>query len=655
MAKILPEHPVGEASAAFLRIHRLVESLPEGYVAWSPLVRGAGGLPDFWIVEEASLKALVLMVSEVSEDQARGPDLLEGESAWTDPVVTETVRIGAAREALGVRAMRGAVVFPDVPKDLLPGRVDGWPRAGRETCRPAPFAAWIASLMGDPLEPSVLQSVRSRFSPESVLMAGHVMRREAAEPPTPRFLTWKQEEILKADLEPPDEGRKAAGDFGLMLVQGVAGSGKSLVLLHRALLLSRLRPRARMLVLTCNKPLQVELARRFAEMSGGVGRVEFLTFHAFCLRRWPDRNRPRMVETPERRLLHERALASLERPVLLRRQLEEEFAWIFDHGFPDEESYAAQPRRGRGFRMDASLRARFWKASREHLEGCRARGEADWSLLPLLFRDALQECDPDRYETILVDEAQFFAPVWFDCIRRFLSPGGSLFLVADPSQGFLRRGQSWRSAGLAVQGRSHRLERSHRSTGPVMELAWRLWNARAAEADNDAVEPRLDGMVDGPEPVWYRFPDMRSEHAWIEEQVASFVGGGGRPGDVLVLHEDWAGAQDLLERLRDRLGAGMAVQAREGVEGEPPLRVCTLNAATGLESPVVFVVGAQRVFEREGSPDLDGDERIQARDEATRKFHMAITRAGWRLVVTSSGPLPPEVSDGFRREKVSPP
>lgn len=655
MAKILPEHPVGEASAAFLRIHRLVESLPDGYVAWSPVVRGAEGLPDFWIVEEATLKALVLMVSEAAEDDVRGPDLLAEGNAWTDPVETETVRIREARRVLGVRTMRGAVVFPDVPRDLLPARVDGWPRAGRETCRPGPFAAWIASSMGDPLEPQVLQSVRSLFSPESVLMASHVMRREAVEAPVPRFLTWRQEEILKADLEPPGEGRETAGDFGLLLVQGVAGSGKSLVLLHRALLLSRLRPRARMLVLTCNKPLQVELARRFAEMSGGAGRVEFLTFHAFCLRRWPDGNRPRMLRPPEARSLHEASLATLERPVLLRRQLEEEFSWIFDHGFPDEESYAAQPRRGRGFRMDAALRSRFWGASRAHLDGCRARGEADWSVLPLLFRDALAASDPDRYDTILVDEAQFFAPVWFECVRRFLSPGGHLFLVADPSQGFLRRGRSWRSAGLSVQGRSHRLERSHRSTGPVMELAWRLWNARAAEADNDAVEPRLDGMAEGPEPVWYRFPDLRSEHGWIEEQVASFVAGGGRPGDVLVLHEDWSAAQDLLERLRDRLGAGMAVQARETVDGEMPLRVCTLNAATGLESPVVFVAGAQRVFEREGSPDLDADARIQARDEATRKFHMAVTRAGWRLVVTSSGPLPPEVADGFRRERVSPP
>jgi hypothetical protein len=87
----------------------------------------------------------------------------------------------------------------------------------------------------------------------------------------PRFLTWRQEEILKADLDPGLEGSESARDLGLLLVQGVAGSGKSLVMLHRALLLSRLPRSGRVLVLTCNKPLQVELKRRFEEMSEGRG------------------------------------------------------------------------------------------------------------------------------------------------------------------------------------------------------------------------------------------------------------------------------------------------------------------------------------------------------------------------------------------------
>jgi superfamily I DNA/RNA helicase len=48
-----------------------------------------------------------------------------------------------------------------------------------------------------------------------------------------------------------------------------------------------------------------------------------------------------------------------------------------------------------------------------------------------------------RYDVILVDEAQFFAPLWFEIIKRVLRPEtGHLFLVADSSQGFLKRGQS---------------------------------------------------------------------------------------------------------------------------------------------------------------------------------------------------------------------
>jgi superfamily I DNA/RNA helicase len=652
MAKILPERPVGAASAAFLRVHRLVESLPDHYVAWSPVVREGCDLPDFWIVDETTLRGLVLVVSEATEEEAGGPGLFGSEATWTDPVAAAEERVAKAREALGIRSLRGAVVFPDVPGGLLPRRLDGWPRAGRETCRPAAFAPWVESHLGDPVEASVLQAARARFSPESVVPARHAMRR-GPDDDAPRFLTWRQEEILKADLDPGLEGSESARDLGLLLVQGVAGSGKSLVMLHRALLLSRLPRSGRVLVLTCNKPLQVELKRRFEEMSEGRGgRVEFLTFHGFCLKRWPSQSRPAVMDGMRRRELHEVALGTLGRQDLTRIQVEDEFAWIFDHGFPDEESYAARPRRGRGFRMDAALRSKFWSASRTFRETCAKEGVADWSLIPLLFLEAL-ECAEDLplYDAVLVDEAQFFAPVWFECLKRFLAPRAHLFLSADPSQGFLRRGTSWKSVGLSVQGRTRRLERSHRSTLGVMDFAWRAWNARSPE-ETDAVVPKLDGMREGPSPEWRRFPSSREESAWVVDQIATLIESGGDPADVLVLHDDWGAARDLRERLVERLGAGRAVDARENT-ADGAVRVCTLNAATGLESPVVFLAGAQRIFEREGSPELDAESRDQARDEATRKFHMAVTRAGSRLVVTSAGPLPDEVAKCFasRRER----
>lgn len=648
MARILPEHPMGRVSPGRARIHRLVEALPDRFVAWSPLGQDLSRLPDFWVVEEKTLRCLHLVVSDTSEDQARGPGLFEAAEAWISPAETESRRAQAVQDHLGPDAGAGAVLFPDVPADLIERNLAGWARAGRETCRPAAFPDWIEAHLGTPLDPDRLREIRALFCPETLLRPSHVMQQDPSGPIVPHFLTWKQEEILKTDLDPGAEGRETAGDFGLLVVQGVAGSGKSLILLHRALLLARLERQSRILVLTCNKPLQVELRRRFHEMSGGHSCVEFLTFHGFCLKRWPDQKRPQILDNALRRGMLDGILAGLKRPLLLRKHLEEEFAWIFDHGFADQDAYARSPRRGRGFRLDAALRDAFWSASREFRTRCTDAGHADWSLLPLLFREALEGQELADYDAILLDEAQFFAPVWFECIRRFLSPRGHLFLSADPTQGFLRKGTSWKSVGLSVQGKSRRLERSHRSTRPIMELAWRIWQARVDTDDADALIPQLEGMPDGPAPAWFSFPDTRSEHGWIEAQVASFLEGAGDPRHVLVLHNDWTGAHDLRERLATRIGIDRVSDARDGSRPSA-VRVCPLNAATGLESPVVFVAGAHGIFEREGSPDLDAESRLQARDEASRKFHMALTRAGWRLVVTSVGRLPAEVSSCFER------
>ena len=55
---------------------------------------------------------------------------------------------------------------------------------------------------------------------------------------------------------------------------------------------------------------------------------------------------------------------------------------------------------------------------------------------------------PQDYDVVLVDEAQFFAPVWFEIVQTLVRPqSGHLFLAADPTQGFLRQGVSWKSLG----------------------------------------------------------------------------------------------------------------------------------------------------------------------------------------------------------------
>jgi superfamily I DNA/RNA helicase len=108
--------------------------------------------------------------------------------------------------------------------------------------------------------------------------------------------------------------------------------------------------------------------------------------------------------------------------------------------------------------------------------------------------------------------------------------------------------------------------------------------------------------------------------------------------NLLVLHAEY-GVDALIESLNRHLGEGKAVDPKNTIS-DGCIRVTTLNAGTGLESPIVFLVGLNRLFEREQSLRLSDEEVDRLMLENTRKVYMAATRAGQRLVITYVGQVP---------------
>lgn len=109
-----------------------------------------------------------------------------------------------------------------------------------------------------------------------------------------------------------------------------------------------------------------------------------------------------------------------------------------------------------------------------------------------------------------------------------------------------------------------------------------------------------------------------------------------------MLHAYWGGVKALVAALQKRLGDGADGDPKNMLPGDC-VRVTTLNAGTGLESPIVFLVGLNQLFEEEQSLRLSDDEREQLVRENTRKVYMAATRAGQRLVVTYVGEPPEQI------------
>jgi hypothetical protein len=152
---------------------------------------------------------------------------------------------------------------------------------------------------------------------------------------TPVLLDLDQEWCVKNQLFLPleNEPSETASTSQTRLVTGVAGSGKSLILLYRTALLSRLTPPQKILLLTHNKPILNELKRRLKHLTPHDHHIQCLTFFQWShqhLGSWPERT---IGEHEIRRIL-----AQLQPHPFKVSFLADEIGRIKDHSFTKKSS-----------------------------------------------------------------------------------------------------------------------------------------------------------------------------------------------------------------------------------------------------------------------------------------------------------------------------
>lgn len=499
----------------------------------------------------------------------------------------------------------------------------------QESCPPARLLETLSRLPQSPASETDLTLMRAFFAPETVIHAAPSARDGEASP-LPQLLDYEQDVCSKIDLWIPQESHENAKNFALRLVTGAAGTGKSVVLAHRATLLRQLFPQARIAVLTHNRALRNDLESRFQRMSGSGG-VEFHTFYSWLGKMWPSR----ASVVPDRG-----RVAFLPRSSSFSPQfLKEEFDWIHDQGLESEDAYLAAPRTGRATALRESQRRSLYALLEHYRRQLDAQNATDWSRRA--FQALAAEPRGARYDFILADEAQFFARTWLRLIRRALAPGGHLFLCADPAQGFLGRGQSWRDAGLEVKGRSIVLKRPYRNTRQILDYASAAYERYIADDDEAPrlQETRHEALREGRVPGEIFAPSPQKEIAAAVAQARELVRNGTDPGAILLLcARRWQVGQ-----IQKQLAAAAlpVVPLDAGSERSPTgIMVGTIDAATGLERPVAILCGLREFAAHEQNLSLPEEERRRHRRHNASRLYMACTRATERLFVVSSGSNP---------------
>ncbi|MBI5861003.1 MAG: DEAD/DEAH box helicase [Rhodocyclales bacterium] len=480
------------------------------------------------------------------------------------------------------------------------------------------------------------------------------------------FLDNQQEWAAKLDLEPPVEQAEVAKDFSVRVVNGVAGSGKTLIALNRALMLAEMFPSQRILVLIHNTPIVADIKDRLHRTRGSIpNNLEITTFFGWAHQQWRNvfQTRLKMPDRPQQEVpeLIKHYRTRWPDLKLTEVQLVDELDFINESLIVDEPSYLVASRAGQGFALRAKDREQVWSLYEIVTTALAKEQQRLWSAVPREICLAESHERLSKYHHILVDEAQFFAPSWFQVVKLATEAEGHLFLCADPNQGFMKSRLSWKNVGLDVAGRTKKLRKSYRTTQAILEAASRILAQSAPGDPDDFLEPDWNGMEQGTSPLLIYTDSPQDAVDRLTNELAAIIKHGQVPlSSLLVIYGDSIQKHLLYDQLGRRFGTERIWWLnRKEHKKEPPngygqdyLRLAYLETATGLEASVVFLIGVESLFAENDMPGVSNEERVARKEENARKLYMAITRAGHQLVLVSTQRLPHSIESLF--EKVSP-
>ncbi len=315
-----------------------------------------------------------------------------------------------------------------------------------------------------------------------------------------RFRTVENLDELRAALDAPWErwavflhpSQRAfvERDYdGPARIAGSAGTGKTVVALHRAVRLLRADPKARVLLTTFSQPLADALRRKVDVLTGPdrslAPRLTVAPFDAIALELYEAAlgHKPRLATEAQLRA----ALAKAgEGGSFTERFLLAEWTHVFDAWqVEDAAAYAAVPRLGRKNRLGAKQRERLaaiFLAARESLRRQHLMTLAE--VFAAVARHYGARADKP-FAHVVVDEAQDLGVPELRFLAAIVAPGpNALFFAGDLGQRIFQQPFSWKGLGIDLRGRSATLKVNYRTSHQIRQMADRLLPPVVRDVDN---------------------------------------------------------------------------------------------------------------------------------------------------------------------------
>jgi len=447
----------------------------------------------------------------------------------------------------------------------------------------------------------------------------------------------------------PEQRQWVERDYsGPARVAGSAGTGKTIVALHRAAHLARTHPDARVLLTTFSDTLANALQTKLKRLLGSeprlAERIDVHSLNAIGLRLYKAHVGQALIAGREitRELVQEAASAVGSHKFGLHFLLTEWEHVVDAWQLENWEAYRDVVRLGRKTRLLEAQRKVLWSIFERVRAGLKARRLITHAELFSSLAVMISKNKKVLFDFAVVDEAQ---DIGVAHIRFFATLGGnrpnSLFFAGDLGQRIFQQPFSWKALGVDIRGRSRTLRVNYRTSHQIRTQADRLLGPIVTDEDGNS-ENRSDtvSVFNGPPPT---IRSLKSESEEIKT-VGNWMAERAKAG--VLPHEFGLFVRSAAQLTRARAAvkeAGMPFKILdEHVETASGfVSISTMHLAKGLEFRAVVVMACddEIIPLQERIETVGDDADLQEVYETERHLlYVACTRARDHLLVTSVEP-----------------
>lgn len=472
----------------------------------------------------------------------------------------------------------------------------------------------------------------------------------------------------------PEQRKYVTGRWkGSYRLSGGAGTGKTVVLVHRARDLHAEDPGSRLLLTTFTRTLADALAQQVkrldpelpqvpmgttgltiagmdqvaAKVVGSASARELEDARAAVLGRGQNALSQRLGQTKDAWLAAvdisgPQAAEALLEPTFLEQEY---ISVVLAHGVAEEKDYLRASRQGRGTALNRAARKELWKVFAQFRRTNQMSDAVTYpemaALAAAVLRSRAERGDRLPFDHVLVDEAQDFHAAHWLLLRALVAEGpDDLFIAEDSHQRIYGQKVPLSRFGIQIRGRSRRLRLNYRTTAENLAYAVTLLEGGDFTDMEDEAEQSGDyrSVRSGPVPRVVRADDVAGELQAVVDAVGAWLADKVSPEAVAVLVRSGQTIQRVASAL-DAAEIRNGSPAKGDTAGRGKVTVMTMHSAKGMEFERVVVMGGDSASatSRFGVDRLPEAEQQDALLRERSLHYVAATRARDELVVTTSG------------------